>query len=79
MALAGGREIDQRAIAMVNRTVIGQAEGILMERVKVTPDRAFELLRQASLQSNNRLIRVAEELTRTGDWTTLGDEVSQPS
>lgn len=79
VALAGGREIDQRAIAMVNRTVIGQAEGILMERVKVTPDRAFELLRQASLQSNNRLIRVAEELTRTGDWTTLGDEVSQPS
>ena len=79
VAVAGGREIDQRAVAMVNRTVIGQAEGILMERLKVTGERAFELLRMASVQTNIRLIRVAEELTRTGDWDTLDDEVSQPS
>ncbi|MGV8909241.1 MAG: GAF and ANTAR domain-containing protein [Propionicimonas sp.] len=78
VALAGGREIDQRSLAMVNRTVIGQAEGILMERLKVTADRAFELLRMESVHSNNRLIRVAEELTRTGHWTTPHDEVSEP-
>ena len=79
VAVAGGREIDQRAIAMVNRTVIGQAEGILMERLKVTGEHAFELLRLASVHSNRRLIHVAEELTRTGAWSTLGDEVGQPS
>jgi len=79
VAVAGGREIDQRAIAMVNRTVIGQAEGILMERLKVTADGAFALLRRASVESNNRLIRVAEELTRTGKWSTPEDEVEEPS
>ncbi len=78
VAVAAGREIDQRDIAMVNRTVIGQAEGILMERFKVTADDAFELLREASVLSNNRLIRVAEELTRTGQWSTPAEEVGQP-
>ncbi|MCC6494872.1 MAG: GAF and ANTAR domain-containing protein [Propionibacteriaceae bacterium] len=70
VALAGGREIDHRAVAMVNRTVIGQAEGILMERFKITADQAFELLRDSSVKTNNRLIQVAEELTRTGQWST---------
>jgi GAF domain-containing protein len=79
VAVAGGREIDQRAIAMVNRTVIGQAEGILMERLKVTADHAFELLRLESVHANIRLIRVAEELTRTGHWSTPVDEGNWPS
>ena len=75
--MAGGDEIDQRAIAMVNRTVIGQAEGILMERLKVSAEHAFELLRLASVHTNRKLIHVAEELTRTGAWSS--DEVGQPS
>ncbi len=70
VAVAGGREIDNRTIAMVNRTVIGQAEGILMERYKITADQAFELLRESSLKSGDRLVRVAEELNRTGHWDT---------
>jgi hypothetical protein len=72
VAVAGGREMDNRTIAMVNRTVIGQAEGILMERHRITADRAFELLRNASAKSGNRVLRVAEELTRTGHWSTPG-------
>lgn len=79
VAVAGGREIDNRTIAMVNRTVIGQAEGILMERYKITADHAFELLREASLKTGNRLVCVAEELTRTGHWSTPTAEVSQSS
>lgn len=70
VAVAGGREMDNRTIAMVNRTVIGQAEGILMERHRITADQAFELLRDASAKSGNRVLRVAEELTRTGHWST---------
>ncbi|HEY3339648.1 MAG TPA: GAF and ANTAR domain-containing protein [Propionicimonas sp.] len=70
VAVAGGREMDHRTIAMVNRTVIGQAEGILMERFKITADQAFALLRESSLKTSHRLVHVAEELTRTGDWST---------
>jgi hypothetical protein len=79
VAVAGGREMDNRTIAMVNRTVIGQAEGILMERYKITADHAFELLRDASAKTSNRVLRVAEELTRTGHWSTPTAGVSQPS
>ena len=66
-ALADGRRLDNRAAALVNRTVIGQAEGILMERHRITADAAFDLLRRASQRTNRKLVRIAEELTRTGD------------
>lgn len=76
VAVAGGREIDHRSVAMVNRTVIGQAEGILMERFKITADDAFELLREASVKTGTRLVRIAEELNSTGHWTTSNAEAT---
>lgn len=79
VAAAAGRETDQRAVAMVNRTVIGQAEGILMERYKIAPGQAFELLREASVKTNTKLVSVAEELTRTGQWITPSAENDQRS
>lgn len=79
VAAAGGRETDQREVAMINRTVIGRAEGILMERYKITAGQAFELLRESSVTTNTRLLRVAEELTRTGQWSTPTAETGQPS
>ncbi|MGV8850791.1 MAG: ANTAR domain-containing protein, partial [Propionibacteriaceae bacterium] len=39
-----GRHLEQ---ALLSRDVIGQAKGILMERLKVTPDDAFEILRSS--------------------------------
>jgi hypothetical protein len=78
VAVAGGREMDNRTIAMVNRTVIGQAEGILMERYRITADHAFELLRESSLKTGNRLVHVAEELTRTGHWSVPEGQGSPP-
>jgi GAF domain-containing protein len=66
LAISTGRELEHRATALVNRTVIGQAEGILMERYKVTPEVAFQMLRQASQVTNRRLVALAEELVRTG-------------
>lgn len=65
-AVVDGRRLDNRAAALVNRTVIGQAEGILMERHKITADAAFDLLRRASQRTNRKLVQIAEELTRTG-------------
>ena len=79
VAVAGGRELDNRTIAMVNRTVIGQAEGILMERYRITADHAFELLRETSAKTSSRVLAVAEELTRTGQWITPTAGVGQPS
>ena len=51
--------------AIVNRTVIGRAEGILMERFDISPDHAFAVLRRVSQHRNVKLNRIAEELVRT--------------
>jgi GAF domain-containing protein len=54
----------QRAIE--SRAVIDQAKGILMERHKLTADRAFQLLARLSMQTNTKLRVVAEALVTTG-------------
>ena len=66
VAVAAAREIDHRGLAMVSRLVIGQAEGILMERYKITAEQAFDRLRNLSVDSNRKLILVAEEIVATG-------------
>ncbi len=52
--------------AIESRAVIDQAKGILMERHKLTADRAFQLLARISMQSNIKLRAAAEELVTTG-------------
>lgn len=73
VAIADGRKIESRGTAMVTRTVIGQAEGILMERFKITADQAFEILRQTSQNLNRKLVWVAEELASTGSLPGAGN------
>lgn len=53
---------------LVTRTIIGQAEGILMERLKLTADQAFALLRQLSHQRSVKLRYVAQTLVETGEY-----------
>lgn len=53
--------------ALLSRDVIGQAKGILMDRLKVTPEEAFDILRSSSQRLNVKLREVADELTHTGD------------
>jgi AmiR/NasT family two-component response regulator len=53
---------------MVNRDIIGQAKGILMERFKIDHLAAFELLTNASQETNRKLYAVAEELALTGEF-----------
>ncbi|WP_158548129.1 GAF and ANTAR domain-containing protein [Desertihabitans brevis] len=65
LSLASGREIDQRGEAMVSRTTIGQAQGILMERLGISAEQAFEYLRRTSQQMNCKLALIAQELVRT--------------
>jgi GAF domain-containing protein len=52
--------------AMVSREVIGQAQGILMERERITADQAFQLLRHSSQRLNVKLRDVAQALVDTG-------------
>jgi GAF domain-containing protein len=65
VALAAGREIDGLGAALHSRTVIGQAEGIVMERLGVDADQALSYLRRVSSHTNTKLVQVALQLVRT--------------
>ena len=66
VAYAGVRKEDQLARALASRDLIGQAKGILMERYKITGERAFLLLTRVSQNNNRKLHDVADELVRRG-------------
>jgi|HubBroStandDraft_1064217.scaffolds.fasta_scaffold84639_1 hypothetical protein len=53
--------------ALASREVIGQAEGILIERERITPDQAFGVLRRASQHLNIKLREVAQYVVDTGE------------
>lgn len=61
------RRADNLNQALATRELIGQAQGILMERERITSDQAFDILRRASQHLNIRLREVAQELVDTGD------------
>jgi GAF domain-containing protein len=65
-----GLRVDQLKAAMATRTVIGQAQGILMERNRFTAGQAFDRLRSASMNLNRKLHDVAKDLTETGEEIT---------
>jgi GAF domain-containing protein len=67
IAMAGAEQEQQLRSALYTRDLIGQAKGILMERFKVTGDRAFRLLVHVSQTSNRRLPDVAEDLVQSGE------------
>lgn len=58
--------------ALRTRELIGQAQGILMERERITADQAFDVLRRASQHLNVKLREVAETLVRTGEPPDTG-------
>ena len=65
VAVAAEEQIAHLGVAVTSRTIIGQAEGILMERLQVDADQAFAYLRRISQQTNRKLIAVATDLVRT--------------
>jgi hypothetical protein len=58
--------------ALRTRELIGQAQGILMERERISGDQAFDLLRRASQHMNIKLREVAETLVETGESPETG-------
>jgi GAF domain-containing protein len=65
VALAAARQEETLNEAIDARTLIGQAQGMLMERFDLNSDKAFEVLRRYSQDYNTKLRVVAEELVRT--------------
>lgn len=51
--------------ALDSRTVIGQAQGVLMQAYDIDADVAFAYLRRRSQDANIRLVDIAEEVLRT--------------
>ncbi len=66
VAVASSREINQLQNALHSRTIIGQAEGILMERYDLTADQAFQVLVRVSQEENRKLGQIAEQVTARG-------------
>jgi GAF domain-containing protein len=66
------RRIDNLQSALTSREVIGQAQGILMERERIAADQAFDILRRASQYLNIKLREVAQTLVDTGERPDTG-------
>ena len=65
-AEAAEHRADNLERALTSNRRIGMAIGILLERLHVTEEQAFELLREESMRQNVRLAQVAEQVVYTG-------------
>jgi ANTAR domain-containing protein/GAF domain-containing protein len=61
--------------ALRTRELIGQAQGILMERDRITAAQAFEVLKRASQHMNLKLREIAETVVRSGESSLSGPDV----
>ena len=71
-AIAAAEESEGLARALDNRKLIGQAQGILMERFDLTDERAMAFLMRVSQDENIKLREVARRIVedRDGDLPT---------
>lgn len=67
VAFADAKQISELHQAVATRDVIGQAKGILMERYKITDQRAFPILSTVSQRGNIKLRDVADQVASTGN------------
>jgi GAF domain-containing protein len=78
VAVSQLKERDSLRSAIASRTLIGQAEGILMERYGLDGDAAFNALRRVSQNRNTKLREIAAELVETRRLEGLTDTPSGP-
>jgi GAF domain-containing protein len=67
VALHSAQTEEHLRSAMATRTLIGQAEGILMERLKINAEQAFGVLSRLSQERNEKLRDVARRVAETGE------------
>jgi response regulator NasT len=70
VALAAWDATEELERGLAARTLIGQAQGILMERFSLDADRAFQVLRRYSQDGNVKLAEVARRVVQTGALPT---------
>lgn len=66
VALSSAHDIHNLESAVVNRTVIGQAQGMLMQRYEMDAAAAFAVLKRVSQHQNRRLHEIAKEIVERG-------------
>ncbi len=66
LAYAAAQQRETAARTVATRQLIGRAEGILMERHRVTAEQAFSMLVRVSQHRNLKLRDVAERLVLSG-------------
>ncbi|MHA7209930.1 ANTAR domain-containing protein [Arthrobacter sp. MDT1-65] len=59
-------KLQQLQEAVTTRDAVGQAKGILMERHKISAERAFAILKDESTRTSRRLSDVAQQLVHAG-------------
>lgn len=67
VAFSGARYAEQLQAAIATRQDIGEALGIVMERYKITEEKAFAVLKAASQERNVKLRDIARTVTDTGE------------
>jgi len=67
IAYAAALKLAKMCQTVETRQFIGQAQGILMERHKITGDQSFELMRKGSQDSNLKLREIADGLILSGE------------
>ncbi len=72
VAVANARSESTLWQAIDARKLIGQAQGILMERERISGEQAFALLRDSSQHLNVKLREVARTLIETGETPATG-------
>jgi transcriptional regulator with GAF, ATPase, and Fis domain len=78
VALRSAIEISGLNIALDGRTVVGQAQGLLMERFGLDAAGAFATLTRVSSHTNRKLRDIAQELVDTRQLPGLPDGVRPP-
>ncbi|EFL28276.1 antar domain protein [Streptomyces himastatinicus ATCC 53653] len=66
VAFSSARTADQLQQALSTRHTIGEAMGILMERLKISEDDAFSVLRRVSQERNIKLRDIARQVCESG-------------
>lgn len=66
IAVAASHEVGHLTMGLDSRTIIGQATGILMGRLRLSPDVAFKVLVRYSSSSERKLRDVAAEVVLHG-------------
>lgn len=78
VAIVAAEQIEGLSTAVHNRTVLGQATGLLMAQYAVTAHQAFNLLRRLSSEQNRKVVVIARELVEAHEVGTRTDDRAAP-